>query len=110
MVKRRFKDAGLPSRLSPHSFRVTGNYRSAGVPLDNVQYLAWHTPPANDQALRPAAEEGHADHRGTDFDLTNDFNRITYEVPRTDSERRCGKCQSEVLAKASLDAHAEKKD
>ena len=24
LVKRRLKDAGLPSRLSPHSFRVTG--------------------------------------------------------------------------------------
>jgi hypothetical protein len=35
MVKWRLKDAGLPSRLSPHSFRVTGitDLLTQGVPL-----------------------------------------------------------------------------
>jgi len=47
MVKRRLKDAGLPSRLSPHSFRVTGitDMLTQGVPLDDVQFLAGHSSP-----------------------------------------------------------------
>jgi len=47
MVKRRLKDAGLPSRLSRHSFRVTEitDLLSQGVPLDDVQYLAEHSSP-----------------------------------------------------------------
>ncbi len=47
MVKRRLKDAGLPSRLSPHSFRVTGiiDLLTQGVPLDDVQFLAGHSSP-----------------------------------------------------------------
>jgi site-specific recombinase XerD len=44
MVKRRMKDAGLPARLSPHSFRVTTitDLLEQGVPLEDVQYLAGH--------------------------------------------------------------------
>ena len=44
LVKRRLKDAGLPSRLSPHSFRVTAitDLLSQGIPLEDVQYLAGH--------------------------------------------------------------------
>ena len=44
LVKRRLKDAGLPSRLSPHSFRVATvtNLLTQGVPLEDVQYLAGH--------------------------------------------------------------------
>jgi integrase/recombinase XerD len=47
LVKRRLKDAGLPSRLSPHSFRVTAitDLLTQGVPLDDVQYLAGHSSP-----------------------------------------------------------------
>ena len=47
MVKRRLKDAGLPERLSLHSFRVTGitDLLTQGVPLDDVQYLAGHSSP-----------------------------------------------------------------
>ncbi len=47
MIKRRLKDAGLPVRLSPHSFRVTGitDLLSQGVPLDDVQLLAGHSSP-----------------------------------------------------------------
>ncbi len=47
MVKRRLKDAGLPVRLSPHSFRVTGitDLLTQGVPLDDVQYFAGHSSP-----------------------------------------------------------------
>jgi integrase/recombinase XerD len=42
LVKRRLKDAGLPSRLSPHSFRVTAitSLLEQGVPMEDVQYLA----------------------------------------------------------------------
>jgi len=47
MVKRRSKDAGLPSRLSPHSFRVTTitDLLEQGVPLEDVQRLAGHADP-----------------------------------------------------------------
>jgi len=47
MVKRRLVDAELPSRLSPHSFRVTTitDLLTQGVPLDDVQYLAGHADP-----------------------------------------------------------------
>ncbi len=39
LVKRRLKDAGLPSRLSPHSFRVTAitDLLTQGVLLDEGQ-------------------------------------------------------------------------
>jgi integrase/recombinase XerD len=47
MVKRRLKAAGLPDRLSPHSFRVTTvtDLLTQGVPLEDVQYLAGHADP-----------------------------------------------------------------
>jgi site-specific recombinase XerD len=47
MVKRRLKDADLPSRLSPHSFRVTvaTDLLSQDVPLDQVQQLLGHADP-----------------------------------------------------------------
>jgi integrase/recombinase XerD len=47
LVKRRLKDAGPPSRLSPHSFRVTAitSLLEQGVPMEDVQYLAGHAEP-----------------------------------------------------------------
>lgn len=47
MVKRRLKDASLPGRLSPHSFRVTTitALLEQGVPLEDVQRLAGHADP-----------------------------------------------------------------
>jgi integrase/recombinase XerD len=41
LVKRRLKDAGLPSRLSPHSFRVTGitDLLTQSILVEDVQYL-----------------------------------------------------------------------
>ena len=47
MVKRRFSDAGLPARLSPHSFRVTTitDLLEQDVPLEDVQRLAGHADP-----------------------------------------------------------------
>ena len=47
LFKRRLKDAGLPTRLSPHSFRVTGitDLLGQGIPLEDVQYLAGHCSP-----------------------------------------------------------------
>ncbi len=47
LVKRRLKDAGLPSRISPHSFRVTAitDLLTQGVPLEDVQCLAGHAEP-----------------------------------------------------------------
>ena len=47
MLKRRLKRAGLPSRISPHSFRVATitDLLSQGVPLEDVQQLAGHADP-----------------------------------------------------------------
>jgi len=47
MVKRRMRNAGLPSRLSPHSFRVATitDLLSQGVALEDVQNLAGHADP-----------------------------------------------------------------
>jgi len=47
MVKRRMRDAGLPPRLSPHSFRVATitDLLAQGVPLEDVQHLAGHADP-----------------------------------------------------------------
>ena len=47
MVKRRLKDAGLPTRLSPHSLRVTTitDLLEQSVPLEDVQRLAGHADP-----------------------------------------------------------------
>lgn len=47
MLKRRLKSAGLPLRLSPHSFRVATitDLLTQGVPLEDVQYLAGHADP-----------------------------------------------------------------
>jgi len=47
LVKRRLAGAGLPTRLSPHSFRVAviTDLLSQGVPLEDVQYLAGHSDP-----------------------------------------------------------------
>ena len=44
MVKRRLKDAGLPDRISPHSFRVAvaTDLLTQDVPLEQVQYLLGH--------------------------------------------------------------------
>ena len=47
MVRRRMRDAGLPSRLTAHSFRVATitDLLSQGVPLEDVQNLAGHADP-----------------------------------------------------------------
>ena len=47
MVKRRIRNAGLPSRLSPHSFRVATitDLLEQGVALEDVQNLAGHADP-----------------------------------------------------------------
>lgn len=47
MVKRRMRDARLPDRLSPHSFRVTTitDLLAQGVALEDVQHLAGHSDP-----------------------------------------------------------------
>ena len=47
MVKRRLKNAGLPTRLSPHSFRVATitNLLEQNVALEDVQNLAGHADP-----------------------------------------------------------------
>ena len=48
MIKRRMREIGLPTPLSPHSFRVATitDLLSQGVPLEEVQLLAGHADPA----------------------------------------------------------------
>ena len=45
MVKRRFKDAGLPANLTCHTFRATTitNLLEQGVDIDDVRHLAGHS-------------------------------------------------------------------
>ena len=47
MVKRRLCDAGLPARLSPHSFGATTitDLLEQGIPLEDVQRLTGHSDP-----------------------------------------------------------------
>jgi integrase/recombinase XerD len=47
MVKRRLRDAGLPSLVSPHSFRVTTitDLLEQGIALEDVQRLVGHADP-----------------------------------------------------------------
>ncbi len=47
MLKRRLVAAGLPARLSPHSFRVATitDLLLQGVPIEDVQHLAGHADP-----------------------------------------------------------------
>lgn len=47
MLKRRLKDAQLPTHYSPHSFRVmvVTNLLSQGVSLEDVRFLAGHSDP-----------------------------------------------------------------
>lgn len=47
MVRRRLRDAGLPTHLSPHSFRVATvtDLLTQGISLEDVQYLAGHADP-----------------------------------------------------------------
>jgi integrase/recombinase XerD len=47
MLKRRMGEIGLPTRLSPHSFRVATitDLLSQGVPLEEVQHLVGHADP-----------------------------------------------------------------
>ncbi len=47
MMKRRLERAGLPSSLSPHSFRVATatDLLEQGVPAEDVQYLLGHSDP-----------------------------------------------------------------
>ena len=51
MLKRRLAAAGLPSKLSPHSFRVLviTDLLRQNVPLEDVRYLAGHAHPRTAQ-------------------------------------------------------------
>lgn len=59
MVKRRKRDAGLPPRLSPHSFRVATitDLLEQGVPLADVQYLAGHVDPRTTGSMTAGRNE-----------------------------------------------------
>ena len=51
MLKRRLRDAGLPSIITPHSFRamVVTDLLTQGVPIEDVQYLVGHAHPSTTQ-------------------------------------------------------------
>jgi hypothetical protein len=59
LVKRRLKDAGLPKRLSPHSFRVAAvtDLLTQGVPLEIGQpsCLLWSFCPGFRSPVRPTS-------------------------------------------------------
>ena len=57
ILKRRLKDAGLPTIFTPHSFRVlvVSALLDQGVPVDDVQYLAGHARPAITRAYDRSA-------------------------------------------------------
>ena len=67
MVKRRMKDAGLPERLSPHSFRVTAitDLLNQGAPLEDVQHLAGHSD-ARTTRLYDRRQKGDEERGGAD--------------------------------------------
>lgn len=80
MLKRRLKKAGLSTKLSPHSFRVTTatDLLTQGVPLEDVQHLV-----------------GHADARTTKL-----YSRVSQKVTRNIVERisvRSGKALKKAL-------------
>jgi integrase len=83
MIKRRLRDVGLPSQLSPHSFRVATatDLLLNGIPLEDVQYLLGHADPRNNAALLPKAEEGHQEYGGEDFDLSGKPSRRPITEP-----------------------------
>jgi integrase/recombinase XerD len=63
LIKRRLKDAGLPSRLlSPHSFRTTGITAWSGHSAGARAIPGRACGAADDPALQPAAENGHAEY------------------------------------------------
>lgn len=51
LLKRRLRDAGLPTILTPHSFRVmvVTDLLAQDVPIEDVQYLAGHSHPSTTQ-------------------------------------------------------------
>ena len=51
LLKRRLRDAGLPTIFSPHSFRVmvVTDLLTQDVPIEDVQYLAGHSQPSTTQ-------------------------------------------------------------
>ena len=57
ILKRRLKDAGLPTIFTPHSFRVlvVSALLDQGVPVDDVQYLAGHSHPSITRAYDRSA-------------------------------------------------------
>ena len=48
LLKRRLKDVGLPTTITPHSLRVmvVTDLLAQGVPAEDVQYLAGHPHPS----------------------------------------------------------------
>jgi integrase len=68
LITRRLKDAGLPKRLSPHSFRVAAitDLLKQGAKLEDAVPRRAHRA-QDDRALRPAAEAGHAGDCREDF-------------------------------------------
>jgi hypothetical protein len=71
MVKRRLGDAGLPTHLSPHSFRVATvtDLLTQGVALKDVQYLAGHADPRTTRGFMIEGKSSYQEHGGGDFDL-----------------------------------------
>lgn len=71
MMKRRLRDVSLPSRLSPHSLRVTTitDLLEHGVPPEDVQRLAGLGVPRGPRDSMIAGRKRSPQRRGTNFDL-----------------------------------------
>jgi site-specific recombinase XerD len=67
MVKRRLRDAGLPTRLSPHSFRVATitDLLEQGLPLEDVQRLAIHADPRTTRLYDLGQRNQRSQNRGS---------------------------------------------
>ncbi len=69
MMKRRLREAGLPTHFSPHSFRVATvtDLLEQNQPLEDVQQLAGHADPRTTRLYDRQEKEGNAKYRGAAY-------------------------------------------
>ena len=72
MMKRRLREAGLPTHYSPHSFRVATvtDLLEQNLPLEDVQQLAGHADPRTTRLYDRRRRKITQEHRGADFHLS----------------------------------------
>ena len=110
MVKHRLKDAGLPNRLSPHSFRVATitDLLTNGVALEDVQYLAGHANPRTTRLYDRRQKRHHQEYRRADYHLkgmTKSFGKLARQL-RLREQRTKAKSPEISTAQANLLMHS----